>query len=193
LVCSFLLVGCAIVDEKIENIDCQYKLRNVHRADDCARIDRIINSAALGEVIKIGSPVHPEYHFTVKNLDVLDEIHPQILYEDARAESADPRRVFNYANPKFSIEYDTVDITALIEVLVRFKITSGAKLFYKPQGEPEQDITHLVDANGNVALKTKIRRGQEYIYAKVVSGKVQRHIRINVYSQAVTDIDKTEY
>jgi hypothetical protein len=193
VVFALLPGGCRTAVEPIEGIQCHYRFRNVEREQDRERIAKVIASAAKGDVRKGGSDMHPEYFFTVKNLDVLDRMHPKIVYDNPTAEPHELNRVFNYREPQFSILYETIDIKATIRVIVTFRITPGARLFYKPQGRGEKDITDLVGEDGTVTLETQIGRGQEYIYGRTLSGEVQRFIKINVYTQKVTDIDESEY
>lgn len=80
-------------------------------------------------------------------------------------------------------------------MVVKFSVKPGSKLFYRFEGGSEIDATPQVDPNGEVALKLQIRKGQkeEYIFARTVLDEVSRHIKINIFSQSVTDIDKAEY
>ena len=189
------LMSCVPVRERVRDIDCRYKFRSVERQEDRDRVDRIIKRAAKGAVRKEvkDSPEDFDYIFRVDTLDVLDEMHGPLLYEDPTAKASRLKQVFNARDPKFEITYASIDIRALLEVVVSFQITPGARLFYKPQGESERDISAIVDAEGRVSLRTKIRPRQTYIYARTVSENVERFIRINVYSQEVEDINKEDY
>ena len=93
----------------------------------------------------------------------------------------------NSHGQSFAIHYDSANLGAAIEVIVHFHVTPGVKLFYKPQGEAEQDISNKVSDSGDVTLPTSIRKGEDFIYARINSGKIDKYIRINVYTQKVGD------
>jgi len=193
LFCALAVSGCAKAQREIRDISCHYIFRNVERKEDQERIDEIIRAAAKGNIRVTGSATNPEYLFVVNDLKVIDRIHPAILYRNSWARTRDLYQVFNPLDPRFQMTYTTIDINAEMEVVVRFRITPGARLFYKPQGKSEKDITHMVDSRGRVSLKATIHREQEYIYARTVEEKVERYIKIDVYSQKVLDIDKKDY
>jgi hypothetical protein len=116
------------------------------------------------------------------------------MYQKSETRSdAPPHKLFNANKATFDIEYSTIDLFATIEVIVRFRITPGARLFIKPEGMPERDITEQVNPDGQVSVQTQVRRGQEFINARTVSGSIEKFIGINIYSQQTRDIDKEEY
>jgi hypothetical protein len=195
-VIAVVLLAAACTETRkapIENIHCQVTVVGVQSAQEWARIERIIRASA------VSSSLHPtsapdssgrQYQFAVKRLADLDAIHAQILYDP----NGDPQRqLFNPTNASFSIHYDTVNLGGGVEVIVHFKVTPGARLFYKPEGDSETDITPAVSPSGDVALKTNIHKGQQYIYARTVAGQVQRFIRIDVYTQSVQEIPGSQY
>jgi hypothetical protein len=191
---TVLMTGCATVQREVPDIACRYQFQDVDREEDQNRVDAAIRSVAIGAVSKTGPTTAPEYRFTVARLKDLDKIHPQILYKNSKAQDpSELRQTLNARGPKFAITYDSTDISASIEVIVSFNVKPGSQLFYKDQGGSEIDVTPQVDSSGNVTLRTKIQKGQEYIFARTVLDAVTRFIRIDVYSQRVTDIDKKEY
>jgi hypothetical protein len=189
------VTGCIPVYREIENINCRYFFKDINREEDQRRIDEAIHSVAIPKepVTKMGTGSSPTYSFTVKKLASLDKIHPRILYKNPTAKPKDLCQTLNAHNPNFTITYESTDILASIEVIVTFDIKPGAQLFYKDEGGVEKDITSQVGPDGKVTLQTKIKQGQEYIFARTVLDEVTRHIKINVYSQKVSDIDKNEY
>jgi hypothetical protein len=185
--------GCKSVHREIENISCRYSFLDMDREEDQLRIDDAIRSVALEDVTKMGTDSSPTYSFTVKKLASLDKIHPRILYKNPTAKPKNLCQTLNARNPNFTITYESTDISASIEVIVRFDIKPGAQLFFKDEGGVEKDITSQVGPDGKVTLQTKINQGQEYIFARTVLDEVTRYIKINVYSQKVSDIDKSKY
>jgi hypothetical protein len=185
--------GCVSVHREIENINCLYSFKDIDREEDQIRIEKAIRSVAVEPAIKTGTDSSPKYSFTVKKLASLDKIHPQILYKNPTAKPKDLCQTLNAHNPNFAITYESTDIAASIEVIVRFGIKPGAQLFFKDQGGVEKDITSQVGHDGSVTLRTKIKQEQKYIFARTVLDEVTRYIKIDVYSQEVSDIDKKEY
>ena len=187
--------GCRYkIVEDIEEIQCHYKFQNVERVEDRQRIADVIRQSAVPESIQtLGTATNPEYMFKVKDSSALDKMHPRLIYANPTAQSSDLHQVFNPSEPFFSITYSTIDIGGQIETLVRFRITPGARLYFKPPGEPEKDVTELVDKDGNVRLPIPLRRDEPHVFARSVSGKVQRFIRINVYTKEVQQIPEREY
>jgi len=184
----------------LEDVQCVYRFRNVERQSERDRIGQLMIAAAReGKVVKRGTDADPTYEFVAHDLRSLDWLHGQILAmrDTGRGAPADARdagaRVFEARNAVFQIDYSTIGIGASLQVVLRFKVTPGSKLYYKPQGDAEQDITELTDAGGNVELRTNIREGQRYLYGRTVSGQVERFIRVNVYTQQVEDIPRSEY
>lgn len=179
--------------DKIEPIRCHFTFKNITQEDDQIRIDNVINRFAVDDVKKTGPASSPDYVFSVPNLDVLNKLHPQIAYTKAGKKKV-PQQVFTDRNAFFSVEYSMLDLAASLEVTVTFHITPGADLFLKiEEKQPEENITDKVDATGKVRLKTKIHKGQEFIYARTIADNVERYIKINIYSQAVENITKEEY
>jgi hypothetical protein len=192
---SLLLVGCETVKPvRLANISCAYNFSDINRGEDQKRIDQAIRSVAVGEIAKNGTATHPEYRFVVRDLADLNKIHPAILFKNTgKDKDAGQLQTINAKNPAFTINYDSTDIVASMDTIMSFRVSPGSKLFYKPQGGAEMDITSKVDEAGVVKLQTKIRRGQEFIYARAVKDSVTRYIKINVFSQAVTDIAAKDY
>ncbi len=191
-----LFVGCASVQrgKEITDISCRYFFNDIDRAEDQNRIDKSIRSIAKGLVIRTGTITNPEYQFFVENLRSLDEIHPKILFKKTSKMSIEEQQqTLDSKNARFEITYYSTDITASIKVLLSFRIKPGSQLFYKDQGGSEVDITSNVNSSGEVTLRTKIKKGQEFIFARTVLNKVSRFIKIDVYTQLVTDIDEIEY
>lgn len=187
------VTGCKSVHREIENISCQYSFADITREEDQRRIDEAISSVALEDVTKTGTDSSPTYSFTVKKFASLDKIHPQILYKNPTAKPRNLRQTVTARNPNFTITYESADISASIEVIVRFSIKPGAHLFFKDEGGTEKDITSQVGPDGKVTLQTKIKRGQKYIFARTVLDEVTRYIKIDINSQKVSDIDRKDY
>lgn len=187
------LAGCATPNQPVTNIPCRYEVLNVDREVDIDRIDRAIRSVAIDGVRKTGDSDRTIYEFRVASLSDINRIHPQILFKDAEASAPEDKgQTLSFRDAAFEITYYSAQLSASMEVIVRFDVLPDSQLFYKENGV-EKEITSQVDEAGNVELRTKIRPDQKYIYARTVLGEVQRYIRIDVFSQEVSDIDADDY
>jgi hypothetical protein len=196
-----LIAGCsspkAPPPSYIENIAVSFRFTNVDKPDERERVYRVAKSIAITDTLDPKDvPATPDFElrFVVPRLAALDDAHGRILFiPQAGGKAGDISQIFNPREPKFSIRYDTINIGGGIEVIVRFKVTPGAQLFYKPQGGALLDITSQVSDTGNVSFTTRLSRGQEYFYAKAISGPVTKWLKINVFSQQVQEITQSEF
>ncbi len=180
----------------VQNIRCQLSFSSVDRPADRKRIGELLARYAVPGSLNPPAAAVPQssdfvYTMSVPRLGVLDDIHAQLLMDSST--SADARQVFNSREPAFKINFDAAAIAGEMQVILRLRTTPGAKLFYKPQDAAEQDLTSKVQPTGLVEFRTNIHRGQDFIYARTVSGQVERFIRINVFSQQVEEIDPRQY
>lgn len=174
-------------------VPCRITFKNVMKPEEQAKLEKIVHSFAKGEVLKTGPSEHPVYSFAVADLKALDEMRPRILYLRAGTNEPPATPVFRLNSARFEAEYATLDIAASVEVVVRFRITPGARLFFKPDGYIEKELTERVDKNGEVSFPANIRRGQEFIFARVISGGIEKFVKINVFTQEMTEIEKAAY
>jgi hypothetical protein len=195
LLITALAVGCSTIPHEISGISCEYSFTNIQRKEDQKRVDDAIRSIAVGGTVNKSGPVSdPVYRFRVARFSQLQDIHGKLLFQNPSAGKESERgQVLNPRTPEFSMKFDSTDIAASIDVILKFTINQGSQLFYKDQGGSEKNITSMVDSRGRVTLPTKIKRGQEYIFARTVLDNVTRYIKIDVFSQQVTDITKAEY
>jgi hypothetical protein len=197
LAALMLLAGCAAGPNasNLDNVLCQYTFRGVEPQIERDRIFNLVKQSARPGTLQPAEPpttVDFQLSFIIGRLSAIDQMHSPLLFASSSAR-APSQQVFNAHHPTFFMTYETVTLGARIEVLVNFTITPGAQLFFKTEGEPERDITSSVGPNGAVQIKTAIRKGQEFIYARTVSENVVRYIRINVYTQQAQVISRGEY
>jgi hypothetical protein len=181
---------------RIENIGCRYMFSGLDNKSERARVEGLIRKYAKpGSLLVSADQVStaPVYTFVVDRLAMLTELHAELVYGQSSGRSRPDDQLLNPRSPVFHIHYDSAHLGAALEVIVHFRVTPGAQLFYKPQAEQEQEITSKITASGDVTLRTSIEKGHDYIYARSVSGNVNKYIRINVYSQEVREISKSEY
>lgn len=196
------LTGCETAKKApppaiIENIAVSYRFTNLDKPDERARVYAIARSIAVPDTLLPKEvPTTPDFElqFVVPRLALLDAAHDRLLFaSQLGGRTEDRTQVFNVREPKLSIRYETLSIAGGIELIVRFKVTPGAHLFYKPQGGNLVDITGQVSKTGDVSFTTRINRGQEFFYAEAVSGGVAKWLKINVFTQQVQEITQREF
>jgi hypothetical protein len=190
-----LATGCATTQhEKIAQISCCYRFKDVRRVEDQLRIDAAIRSVAVSPPQKTGTPAYPEYRFNVARLSDLDRIQPALVYDNSSKRPwRNRQQTLNAKTPVIDAVFESTDISATMELVVVFSIKPGSKLLYINENRREVDITSRVAKNGHVTLKAHIARGQKYIYARAVKDDVSRYIKIAVHNQQVVDATAREY
>ena len=187
--------GCASLRRPdLPQLACHYRFSDIKRTEDQLRIDAAIHSVAAGPVVKSGTPAYPDYRFTVVRKADLDRIEPTLLYRQPTGWFwSEPLQTLNPRPPTYEALYESTDIAAALEVIVRFTVKPGSRLLYRDDTGREVDITPRVDASGKVTLRTRIAKGQPFIYARTVKDSVSRYIKIDVHSQQVSDTTAREY
>ena len=198
LLAGSAIAGCTSTPHLalMDNITCHYTFTGLESQGERDRVAAAIKKYAKDGVITSApdpAAVSPEYVFTVDRLAELDQLHAELLFTDPAATPANLQQRLNSHGQTFSIHYDSANLGATIEMIVHFHVTPGVKLFYKPQGEGEKDITDMVGDSGDVKLLTSIRRGEEFISARIKAGNIDKFIRINIYTQQVESIPSNAY
>jgi hypothetical protein len=175
-------------------IPCTYRFKMLSRPTDQERVERAIRAVAAGPVAKSGTVAYPEYRFHVARLADLDRLHPELLFDNPDALlAANRRQALNLRAAGVDFTFDSTDVSASAAITVTFHVKPGSRLYYKHPGGVESDITAKVDKQGKVTLPTSIKEGQKFIYARAVKDNVNRYIRINIFSNDVQDISRSEY
>ncbi len=195
--------GCAVKHEmkKIEDIYCTLSFHFVEKAEEKEHILDAIKKHATpqgGEAqpyrVKQTGPDAFECTFRVKNLDVLDALHTDLKFKKDPKGKEGWMMIVQESEPRFAMRYDSAWLTGKIKVELTFRISPpGARLFYRDEEGKEHEITDRVSSEGVVKLYVKIRRDQDYFYAKTVSGQLERFIKVNIYTQEVSEITREEY
>jgi hypothetical protein len=164
------------------------------RPDDQARVEKAVQTAAVGPVAKSGTVSYPEYKFHVARLADLDDVLPAMMYEERGGVfSSDRRQVLNLRAAGVAFTFDSTDVSASAATAITFNVKPGSRLYYKNPGGAETDITAKVDKNGKVTFPAAIKEGQRYIHARAVKDNVTRYIRINIFTNDVQDIRQRDY
>jgi len=194
---ALLLSGCASLGNRTPAtgpIPCTYRFKMLTRAEDQARVEAAINAVAVGPVTKSGTVTFPEYRFRVKRLADLDALHPKLLFaKPATAFTPNRQQTVNLKSAGVDVTFDSTDVSASATTTISFNIKPGSRLYYKHPGGVESDITAKVDKNGKVTFPTTIKEGQKHIHARAVKDNVIRYIRVNIFTNEVTDIRKSDY
>lgn len=185
------------------NIDCTYTFKNVASQDDQKKLEEAISTVVGTDYSKTGTDVNPTYLFKVAGAKQIDQIHNNIIsIKGGDNETIElPTQIsgqkrsstFYIEKPEYKVLYGTIGLDAQVEVIVKFQITPGSKLWYKAQGMQEEEISDKVDANGNVKFNTNIYKNQEYILGRTSYKGAERFIKVNIFTGAVTEINASEY
>jgi len=178
--------------------------RNVETPAERERIERIIAGEARdGRARCEQEGTNLRCRFQVADLEALERLHPLLIYPGGAGPSrtfpnpfrSPPRRerLYNDDRPAFSVVYETAELDAELEITVRFRITPGADLYFISGGEPERQADLPEDHDGGVSLRVRLAQGQRHIYGRTVLGGVERFIRVDVFSQSVERISRSEY
>lgn len=194
---ALLLSGCASLGTRTAAtapIPCTYRFKMLTRTEDQARIEAAINTVAVGPVTKTGTVTFPEYRFRVARLADLDALHPKLLFaKPATAFTPNRQQTVNLKSAGVDVTFDSTDVSASATTTITFNIKAGSRLYYKNPGGIESDITAKVDKNGKVTFPAAIKEGQKFIHARAMKDNVTRYIRINIFTNEVTDIRKSDY
>ncbi len=194
---AVLAGGCASfrADTGVPSIPCTYRFKMLTRPEDQSRVDQAIRSVALGGVVsKTGTVTFPEYRFRVARMADLDRLHPQLIFLNPGSLIASRRQqALNVRGAGVEVMLDSTDVSAQATTTVSFTVKPGSRLYYKDQNGNEQDITSQVGPNGKVAFPIQLREGQKYVYARAVKDRVNRYIRVNIFTNQLQDITQGEY
>lgn len=189
-----ILIGCTY-SEPIGAIDCRLEFQNLDTDARRMRVKRIIEAHAVPGTLSARNTSRGYVcDFRVSDFEQLDKMHPKLTYVwESTWFSKRRRRVLSRGMPTFAMAYEATDLAGAVETVVRFRVTPGARLYYKPEGEPEVEITDRVDASGRVRLPVQLRPGQTWIYARSRLGGVEKFIRVNVFTGEMQEIEQRDY
>ncbi|MBP5321344.1 MAG: hypothetical protein J6334_10185 [Kiritimatiellae bacterium] len=196
-VCALLAGGCASFrqDTGVPSVPCTYRFKMLSRPEDQSRVEQAIRSVALGGVVaKSGTVTFPEYRFRVARMADLDRLHPQLIFLNPGSPIASRRQqALNVRGAGVEVSFDSTDLSAQATTTVSFAVKPGSRLYYKDQNGNEQDITSRVGKNGTVSFPIQLKEGQRYVYARAVKDRVNRYIRVNIFTNQLQDISRNEY
>jgi hypothetical protein len=190
------MLGCHSRPEitgNVEEISCTANFKTIESADDRKRIyDVVSNWAERNSVLPAECPNSPVFtlHFKVSDMKTLDTIDAHLRFID---QNDVIQQVLNGSNATASVDYNTITLTGSIKVILTFHVDPGARLYIKPQGEGEREITDSVGPNGDVEYAATIGKGQDYVFARANNGGADKFIKIDIHTLAVIAITKAEY
>lgn len=182
------------------DIKCTYRFHNVSDKGEVDLLDRTILSFAKegtvrGESEYVGSGQCRRYTFAVSSLSDIRALNSTLPFKSSKVgERRVTARIYEEFEPTYVTNFRTATITGSVEILVRFKVTPGASLFYSIEAEKEVPVPReQIGYNGDVTLRVRIPRSQEYVYARSVLGQVERYLRIDVESGQAEEIGRESY
>ncbi len=136
-----------------------------------------------------------EFSLVVRGVRKLADLSAVLPFQKRKVGDAESVSiVFEEFDPQYSTNFRTVSITGSLRILVRFRITPKATLYYSVQPDRELLVPeNQIDKDGNVELQVQIPRTQEYVYARTVMGTVERYLRINVETGRAEEIQRELY
>lgn len=130
------------------------------------------------------------YSCTVRDASSLGRIHAALM----AGRPGGPQPIFDAGTPTYAMSYTTARMEGGLQAIARFTVSPDAELYVKSPGGEERDASGSIDrATGKVALATTIAKGQNYLLARTKRGGVERFLRIDLYSGASQDIDRSAY
>ncbi|MCE5218598.1 hypothetical protein LLH03_16370 [bacterium] len=102
--------------------------------------------------------------------------------------------VYEELGRQVSASFRTATLSGAVKMSITFMVTPGAQLFVSPKaGEEQQVAQDKIAADGTVAMDVPIVRGQESVYARTVLGEVEKCIKIDLFTGAITEVTKANY
>ncbi len=208
-----LLVASALVSctarrqldaSSVNRIRCEYTFLNTER-QDADRIASVIERYRMEDFaffISVGSDsIYCE--FTVAHLSDVDMLHrelkhlPELRQGPFRVMDATSRGeplVFAESDPVMKLTYRTARLEAGLQMLLRFRISPGARLFYAAEGEYEEEVDEIfIGDDGMVSLSVSVKENQRFIYGRTAVDQLIKCIRINIYTSETEEISLEEY
>ena len=136
-----------------------------------------------------------EYRFAVASVAEIEKLDSVLPFRGGHAgQDGSAVLLYEQFDTQYFTRYRTVTITGSVEIVVRFRITPGASLYYSIGPGKEIPVPQSsVDASGRVALRVRIPRSQQFVYGRSVLGGVQRYLRINVETGQAEEIGRAAY
>jgi len=208
LLISWVLISCTSLRQldrsAVNMIRCEYTFLNTER-EDADRIAKVIEKYRMEDFsifISVGDDsIFCE--FTVAGASDIDLVHrglrhlPELReqpYAGASAAAGSQRIVFDEIDPVMKVTYQAARLEAGLEMLVKFRISPGARLFYAAEGEYEEEVGGIfIDDDGLVSLPISVNENQKFVYGRTVLGQAVKCIRIYVYTGDTEEISFEDY
>lgn len=193
-----LLGGCAVLENRgntgVASVPCVYRFKMLSRPEDQSRVENIIRTAALGGMVtKTGTLSYPEYHFRVLRMSDLDKLNRDLVYPEPRFIWSSPMPALSVRTMGVDTTFDSTAISSAASMSFTFYVRPGSRLYYKDMNGNERDITSRVDGRGKVILPVTLRDRQHYVYIRTLKDNVTRYIKINIFTNQMQDVSRSEY
>jgi hypothetical protein len=188
----------------VNMIRCEYTFLNTER-EDADRIAKVVERYRMEDFsffIDVGDDsIYCE--FTVAGVPDIDRMHkdlrhlPQLRqqrYADSNINTPAGSIIFDEIDPVMKMTYRAARLEAGFQMLARFRISPGARLYYAAEGDYEEEVGDIfIDKNGLVSLPIAVKENQNFVYGRTVLGKVVKCIRIYIYTGETEEISLDEY
>ena len=188
----------------VNMIRCEYTFLNTAR-EDADRIAKVVERYRMEDFsffIDVGDDsIYCE--FTVAGASDIDRVHkelrhlPQLRQERYAGSSINAPAgsiVFDEIDPVVKMTYRAARLEAGFQMLARFRISPGARLYYAAEGDYEEEVGEIfIDENGVVSLPISVKENQKFVFGRTVLGKVVKCIRIYIYTGETEEIPLDEY
>lgn len=188
----------------VNMIRCEYTFLNTER-EDADRIAKVVEKYRMEDFsffIDVGDDsIYCE--FTVAGVLEIDRVHkglrhlPQLRhqrYAGSNINASAGSIVFDEIDPIMKMTYRAVRLEAGFQMLVKFRISPGARLYYAAEGDYEEEVGEIfIDDDGQVSLPIGVKENQKFVYGRTVLGKVGKCIRIYIYTGETEEISLDEY
>jgi hypothetical protein len=182
------------------DIACIYRFYNVQDEQELRPVAQTIRDHAKNEHVlestgRDDKGMYRQYSFAITSADKIAELSATLPF---RATTVDGKTVaklvYEELDARFQTHFRTVTITGTVEVLVRFRITPKASLFYSVEPGKEVSVPQAqVAPDGGVTLSVRVPRTQQFVYGRSVLGQVERFLRINVETGQAEEIERGAY
>jgi hypothetical protein len=208
LLLACLLVSCTagrrLDPGAVSSIRCEYTFLNTER-EDADRIAKVIEKYRLEDISFFTSVGDDSIYceFTVASLADIDRVHRalrhlpelrEVRYADAATGAHGESVVFGETDPVMRMTYRAARLEAGLQMIVKFRISPGARLFYAAEGEYEEEVGDIfIDDDGSVSLPLAVKENQNFVYGRTVLGQIVKCIRIYIHTGDTEEISLEEY
>jgi len=200
-----VVVGCmarrVYPPGEVSPIRCEFVFQNTER-EDADRIKVILEKYRL-EGMELYMSVGDDSIYcelTVPRLETINRMYndlrrlPQLRMLGPLPRSDAPEIVFSESDAVLKMTYRAVTLEGGVQMVLKLKITPGAKLYYAAEGDREQEVSPMfIEDDGSVSMPIVVKEGQSFVYGRTVLGDIVKCIRIYIYTGDTKEIPLEVY